>query len=232
MTYCSVACCRKHKSELCGKSGSNDDEKNEYETTSPHHGMQKQTSKYVSDVAQLTPKQDEKKEENGPHTHWEDLEEGWRMTSDMVEAMESSAWLKEELSDPGLQRLISRIAEASDAVVAGRGRDETTQQERVLEQIQSDNPQFKQFIDKLLVLTGVLEREESDTVNLEEWLRGGDNSTHLVLKGLERRRRSGDEEKSSSVSSDDDDSSSSSNEDSSRSDSSSSSESEEGGDDN
>jgi hypothetical protein len=48
-------------------------------------------------------------------------------------------------------------------------RDQETEQEQLLDQLRAEYPLFEQFIDKLLVTTGVLQRQDGE-VPLEEWL--------------------------------------------------------------
>jgi hypothetical protein len=153
-----------------------------------------------------------------------DLEEGWKMTDNMVQSMKDSAWLLDELADTGLQHLISKITSASSVVAVGDKRrhrrgaaplmniDTTTEREQLLAELTSNNPQFKRFIDKLLVMTGVLERHGGDN-SLEQWLASNSNDTSdtLILKPLPRRARPGNDAvvPNASRSSDDGDDSSS-----------------------
>merc|ERR1712150_127305 len=67
-------------------------------------------------------------------------------------------------------------------------------QEEALLSLQAQYPNFKVFLDKLKVLTGVLEREEQDDMlDLEEWLQcDGSELGELALKSLPSRRNETD----------------------------------------
>ncbi len=82
----------------------------------------------------------------------EDLDEGWKITDDMKKAVENSSWLRQQLQDGGLRDLMQKIVASGDGL----------QQQRY--------PQFQVFVDKLLVLAGILEREDGENEPLEEWL--------------------------------------------------------------
>lgn len=120
----------------------------------------------------------------------DDLEEGWKITDAMIEAMEQSEWLKKELKDVGLRHLIMNINRAADVA---RRNSSKTEQEEELDQTKNDYPPFKTFIDKLLVLTGVLERHgEDENLDMNQWLekeQDGTTATHLVLKPIDRSDR-------------------------------------------
>jgi hypothetical protein len=103
------------------------------------------------------------------------LDEGWKMTPDMMEALDKSAWLRNELTDGGLRQIIHSIVTSSDRVE----RNGRTQQEAQLSVLKQKYPNFATFCDKLLTLTGVLERQRpiaADCVEgeelepMEEWL--------------------------------------------------------------
>jgi hypothetical protein len=186
-TYCSIACCRKHKEGLC--SGKKQEEAS---TASGDAGVK---SKY--DVKAIQPIGHPAKRDPSAH---EDLEEGWKMTPEMIETMHGSEWLHQELADQGLRTLIERIATASNVVQ----RNHNTQQEDVIEELFKEHPMLKLFVDKLLVHTGVLvERQREDTSDdLHELLQdeGGNSRCDLELKPLVRRTRAplkADEESSS-----------------------------------
>jgi hypothetical protein len=117
----------------------------------------------------------------------DDLEEGWKITSEMKQAMQQAEWLRNELKDGGLQQIIAGIQAAPN--VAMKRNQTLTKQEIELHRTKQDNPQFQKFLDKLLVLTGVLEREDPEQ-SLEEWL-NADVTTLLCLRpigGTEARK--------------------------------------------
>jgi len=207
--YCSIACCRKHKEELCRanvleKSEGEDSRKIDPSITgsSDPFGaaaaaastLPAPRSKYVleAEMPALSEQQQQQQQKEARkrrrHDYDDDLETGWKLTEDMVNAMQNSTWLREELADKGLQHLITRIALASTSVTGGGPRNNhnkkggnaataaaaTTAQEQLLDALKSSNPQFKLFLDKLLVITGIMERQGSDAnADLSEWLRLG-----------------------------------------------------------
>jgi hypothetical protein len=116
---------------------------------------------------------------------YEDLDESWKINDRMIQLMHGSEWLRNELQDSGLRHLILKIMAASNIV----GKNEETEQEQAIEQIKLDYPHYKRFIDKLLVLTGVLERQKEDAeVEMKEWLEGELDDRHpLVLKPIAGR---------------------------------------------
>jgi hypothetical protein len=134
----------------------------------------------------------------------EELDEGWKITGGMVAAMRESDWLRTELRDGSLRRLIRIVAGTSDTVVTerkvhrSRGDVTTTEQEVALERLKSELPEFRRFLDKLLVVAGVLERQPrpgacgAAPVELNEWLRRDvpTQSEPLILKPLPRTARS------------------------------------------
>jgi hypothetical protein len=110
-----------------------------------------------------------------------------------MKAMDRSDWLGAELKDGGLRQIVYGIVTASD-LVEKHGR---TRQEEEMERAKREYPPFGLFMDKLMVLSGVLERQPEDDERkedeqpLEEWL----GETHdreelqqsLVLKTIPRR---------------------------------------------
>lgn len=164
-SYCSVACCRKHKAELC-------------KPATPAPATATISSKYVSNfpAAAAAPaknalKEPPRKRHRNNRLEVTEEDEDWHITDEMKDCMHRSDWLKQELADPGLRFLISQIYESSNLVPRncnnrGRNRGDdatavaTTEQEQKLRQLVETNPQFKGFIDELLVLTGVLNREQ------------------------------------------------------------------------
>jgi hypothetical protein len=107
--------------------------------------------------------------------------------------MKRSTWLKNELKDAGLRQLVLKIMRASDLARRNQSR---TKQEEELDQAKADFPRFKKFIDKLLVLTGILERHgDGAGIDLDEWLEkeqtvdGSSSDTQLILKPISRPPR-------------------------------------------
>uniref|UniRef100_A0A7S1GK62 Uncharacterized protein n=1 Tax=Cyclophora tenuis TaxID=216820 RepID=A0A7S1GK62_CYCTE len=100
--------------------------------------------------------------------------------------MDKSDWLHKELGDGGLRQIISEIL-ATSKIVTATGR---TCQEEALIRFQSKYPNFRHFIDKLLVVTGILERQEQQEENdeeLEDWLLRKEDLGLLTLKPIRER---------------------------------------------
>jgi hypothetical protein len=108
------------------------------------------------------------------------------MTDGMVQLMQRSGWLRTELQDSGLRQLLIEIATASNIC----GPNKQTHQEQALQKAKLDYPHFKRFIDKLLVLTTVLERQREDTeIHLADWLSNetAKDAHPLILKPIAGR---------------------------------------------
>jgi hypothetical protein len=106
--------------------------------------------------------------------------------------MDRSDWLRKELKDDGgLRQIIFRVMNASDKVEK-HGR---TPQEEELDRSKADYPPFGNFMDKLLVLAGILERQlgddEEELPPLGEWLQEHldreELQQSLALKPIPRR---------------------------------------------
>jgi hypothetical protein len=210
--YCSIQCCRDHKERGCSEKsnkiadGSTKPPQSKY---LPQQELDNLTKR--SEASECHPRQPSDDEDD-------DLEEGWKITDSMREAMERSTWLKNELKDLGLRQIIMNIDRASDL---SRRNQSKTEKEEELEQAKLDYPRFKRFLDKLMVLTEVLERHGRDeNTDLDQWLdKEGldDEYTQLLLKPIDRPSRIApqDEKSDDSGESEDDSSSSSSSDDSS-----------------
>lgn len=182
--YCSIQCCRDHKARGCNTSKASTAAESE---SSPL--VAAPSSKYLpkEEIAKFanindSNSQRDLQEHDNDDTDDEDLEDGWKITELMTNAIQNSGWLKKELKDEGLRHLIRRIVASSSFV---RRNQKMTKQEDELEQLKTDYPRFKGFVDKLLVLTDVLERHGQDAeVNLNEWLQqeGRTESAQLTLK--------------------------------------------------
>jgi hypothetical protein len=101
-------------------------------------------------------------------------EEDWKPSPEMIQALHDSPWLAEELQDDALQTILTSIVQASNIV---RRHKPTTIQEDLLIQLKQYSPAFELFTDKLLVLTGLLQRpgQDNDTTtridpSVETWL--------------------------------------------------------------
>lgn len=82
-------------------------------------------------------------------------EEGWILTPSMENSMKNSDWLKEELKDGGLRRMIQDILNSEGGFL---GRSEA------LKEAKQKNQCFSYFVDKMLLLTGILTEQESGDI--------------------------------------------------------------------
>lgn len=177
MPYCSIICCHKHKEQSCQSVAVL-----EVVTSDPAP-----KSKYLpSDMLLRDPNQ------NALHRRTkldlddnddETVEIGWKITRDMMDSMNQSQWAKQELQDGGLRQIIYEIESASNTV----SQSGKTGQEETLERFKNKYPNFRGFLDKLLVTTGVLERQ-NESEDMTIWLRRSeDDLGPLALKPIPRR---------------------------------------------
>jgi hypothetical protein len=121
--------------------------------------------------------------------NFEDLEEGWMLTDEMKEELHDSGWLASELQDQGLQKLLQTIVRGSANV--SRHGDGATEQEQLLWHSKDRNPAFAAFLDKAMVVTGVLVRQGHDAKPaLEEWLqKSSEGPFDVTLALLPKQQR-------------------------------------------
>ena len=123
----------------------------------------------------------------------EDLDAGWKITEAMMNEIDKSDWLRSELQDGGLRQLIWEVSSASKRVVHS---GTCTHQEALLQNMSTKYPMFRTFLDKLKVLTGILERQgggggggAQDGEDLKNWLEiEGHDIGPLALKPLRQHR--------------------------------------------
>jgi len=170
--YCSVACCKLHR-EICSKGIVNGAAASTANTSAVNH----RTSKYLPSDA-LT----EDPVRNALHRRSmlqdgqelqddEDVEEGWRITREMMDKLDNSTWLKNELKDGGLRQMIASIDCDNDYDEIHQHKNNKfikkrrfqamnerpmEKREIQLEQCKRTNPNFATFIDKLLLTAGVV----------------------------------------------------------------------------
>jgi hypothetical protein len=217
-TYCSIACCRKHKQEdgLC----------RQQQTTTKTPSIENSgeiletviRSKYlcVDELKKIATKKQQQQQTaktNNTESNYvassrnqldddddDDDEDEWKLTETMIQSMHNSDWLRQELQDIGLKHLITKITSASSTVCRqnnNRARvplnastTYETEQDLQLDALQTNNPLFRQFLDKLQVVTGVLERQGSEGEQcIEEWLLddSGNHNNYVVLEPLAQR---------------------------------------------
>jgi hypothetical protein len=187
--YCSIVCCRKHKEKDCKAEAA--------ATKDQAAAAGAQKSKYLpSDQLSKDPIQNSKlQREQFVEDYDEDLDEGWKITKDMMDEMDKSDWLRKELQDGGLRQLIHEVYGSSRNVIrSGGNASATTYQEEALANLQSQYPNFRIFLEKLKVMTGILERQqvhEGQEEDLSSWLeytRTSDDVGPLALKPLPSRQ--------------------------------------------
>lgn len=127
----------------------------------------------------------------------EELEEGWRITADMMDMMQNSEWLRKELEDGGLRQIIAEIDSADfedNNSLNNNHRHHTkkpklsaepdlTRREIALMKSKQTNHKFAEFIDKLLLLTGVLQKDNRsiDTSH--------DNDHNFTLVPIQKKKK-------------------------------------------
>lgn len=134
----------------------------------------------------------------------EDLDEGWRITAHMMDMMQNSEWLRKELEDGGLRQLIAEIdsADAEDNQSVSNLRTnkkkpklgaepDLTNREVAFMKSKQTNHKFSEFIDKLLVLTGVLQRDNINTDTRYKNLATHDpySVEHLTLVPIQKKKK-------------------------------------------
>jgi len=83
-------------------------------------------------------------------------EDGWKITPAMKEAMRKSEKMRAELTDKGLQTIIHSIVHSEGG---WRGRN------AALTQVKSQCPSFSQFIDVVLLTTGIISRRDNEDIH-------------------------------------------------------------------
>ena len=182
-TYCCVACCRKHKEEACHSTAETIHKDRHLSQKSKYLDVNQTTNEKSVPPMQITTASNAMNAMNDDRTPEYD-EPGFQITTSMVDAMHSSSWLREELKDPGLRHLIREVVDTPATVVNSRTNTTTTHQQVSLSKLQSCNPQFELFLERLLVISGVLEERQDSTDVASQWLPSNNLATQssLVLK--------------------------------------------------
>lgn len=188
-SYCSVACCRQHKTICPGKEDDSsskaiattgDAATTAVEKTKPGANQATSTTNIptVLDSAAVNDSASSDDEDDDSS-----LEDGWEITESMKVALRNSMWLRHELRDGGLRDMIASVVKSRKTLK----RYETEQRSQsyrprhryasaptkphhpheVLAAQKSENRHFRVFTDKLLVLADVLERQEGPTLETE-----------------------------------------------------------------
>ena len=189
-TYCSVACCRQHKTVCPGRTVVSVEKIAPTESASQNL-TQSQLASNANDDDSETDDDDDSS-----------LEDGWKITDDMKVALRNSTWLRTELKDGGLRSMIASVVQSEKnfksyhrklkrnrnnrVQSSGRKNHKRSSQQHEhchpheeLAAKRAENYKFDTFVDKLLVLADVLERQDApmgtvsnrDEKELEEWLR-------------------------------------------------------------
>ena len=111
----------------------------------------------------------------------ESLEEGWKLTEEMKLALDRSDWLHQELQKGGLRELISQVVSAKNPAL--------------ISQLGQRYRHFRVFLDKLLVIANVLERQTEDDQEEEtmqeflerDWTQNEEPAPMLALKRIPRK---------------------------------------------
>jgi hypothetical protein len=124
----------------------------------------------------------------------EDEDDEWKITADMMQRLDQSEWLRNELSDGGLRRFICDIDMAKDEVSVPRKRrllqtlpEPTTAREQRFMDTRATHGPFANFIDRLLYTAGIYIPHDSykceDTNGDDDW---ETVKQHLVLAPIRK----------------------------------------------
>ena len=213
--YCSVACCKKHKTECQraaaapGGAGAGP-ERQGVPASSSASSRYLPSDALTAEMVENAVKRRRMLEQGDDDDSGSDLEEaGWKITREMMDRLDGSAWLRGELADGGLRLIISEVDCADDSSNqegAGRrgrnrprfsdmGKIRMSAREVALERARRTNPTFSGFLDRLLLLAGVLTSSSSSSLSIEAASLGGiealfadaEGPDHLTLAPVPRR---------------------------------------------
>lgn len=177
--YCGIACCRTHKEKGCAAA-----------TPTATTSTTTNQNKYGGEVNASWKQTLDSLDPSAWEEAFEDLDDDWKLTTAMKDALHKSSWLQDELQDQGLRQLLVKVVAASqNTTLSGGSRRIQTEQEQLLQQLIESNSAFGAFVDKVMVIAGVLERQSKDVdSNLEEWLSTTKPPLNVGLKPLSRRQ--------------------------------------------
>jgi len=179
-SYCSVACCRQHKTVCPGKEGE--------PTTSTTTTKPKMSDTVAVGVAAINTSKNYPIINNADQGNHDDsdydsssddnssLEEGWKITGDMKKSLRNSTWLRNELQDGGLRDMITSVVRSGKKFKKSQSNHHHRKYHRTKKELKTalrhphdelaanreDNRNFDVFLDKLLVLGDVLERRQDE----------------------------------------------------------------------
>jgi len=171
-SYCSVACCRKHKTVCPEKKGE------PATTTKPKISdtFAINTSRNYPTINNADQSNHEESDCDSSSDEDSSLEEGWKITDDMKKALRNSNWLRNELQDSGLREMITSVVRSGKKFKKSQSKHHHRYHHRNQQQLKTnlrhphdelaanreDNQNFDVFLDKLLVLGDVLERRQDE----------------------------------------------------------------------
>jgi hypothetical protein len=189
-SYCSVVCCRQHKTVCPGKDGGQTTAATTTATMPGATTVAASNSNYTI-VNNNTIKHGDDNDDSDSEEEEDDdddsLEEGFKITEDMKNALRKSTWLRNELQDGGLRDMISSVVRSgkkfkksqnnnNNKIKKNKKKLKKKKQKQQQQQQhcphphdelaakRQDNQNFDVFVDKLLVLGDVLERRQGDII--------------------------------------------------------------------
>lgn len=201
-----MKCCKEHK-EKCPALIKNNNVKNSAESQSNNDHddeIKSQPSKYLpSDELTADPIENamrrRKMIDDGDSDDDSIEEDEWRISKEMMDRLDSSAWLRKELTDGGLRQVIAAIDNANwdDQKHEKKKRKhfsidqtrELTPREAALERAKHSNPKFAKFVDKLLLTVGVLVDNGKADDDIAALLNNDIDSSNLTLALLPSKRK-------------------------------------------
>jgi hypothetical protein len=226
-SYCSVVCCRQHKTVCPGKDGGGPTTATTMTTTisgvttvAAAAAASSSNGTIVNSNNNNTINRGNDDDDSDSEDDDDDssLEEGFKITDDMKNALRKSTWLRNELQDGGLRDMISSVVRSGKKFkksqnnnnnnnrnrnhkFSNNNRKQQQQQQQHcphphddLAAKRQDNQNFDIFVDKLLVLGDVLERRQGEIIIRED----GNGSSSGVggggIKGTDIPPRRNEEE--------------------------------------
>lgn len=160
LPYCSVKCCKEHKLNCTGHEPSSINPTSKESTQKDIKASQYlDANELTNDPLENSMKRRQMLDDDDDS----DLEmEGWRITKEMMDRIDSSDWIRQELQDGGLRQIIAEIDVTDDVQEHTfkkrklNAQPEPTPRELALMRARQSNSKFSNFVDRLLVTAGVL----------------------------------------------------------------------------
>lgn len=182
--YCSVQCSKDHKAKCAAATTSSSDGTATAAQTEgtvaeqASRGTMKRDSKYLpSDLLLRDPLANMERRRRMAEEDEDDdsdLDEpGWKLSTEMMDRINQSAWLRKELADGGLRQMIREIDVASDdededgdgrSAWKRRRKDNVaiSPRELSLARAKYTNSKFASFVDRMLLTAGIMTRVAGD----------------------------------------------------------------------